>query len=66
MTGHLLKLQDVKAVTKASHCGQRGGFEQQEVLIQWRGIVAGWQALNALYQVSVLVLCLGHHLHNKH
>lgn len=64
MPSHLLKLKYVKAVTKASHCGQRGGFEQQEVLVQWRGIVASRQALNAMYQVSVLILRLGHHLHN--
>ena len=34
---HLLQLEDLQAVAQAGHGGQRGGLEQQEVLVQRRG-----------------------------
>lgn len=52
----------MQAVTEAGHSGQRGGFQQQQVLIQGRGTLGGGQTLNTLDQVSVLDLRLAHHL----
>lgn len=58
----LLKLENVQTVAQTCHGGQRRGFEQQEVLVQWRG-PSGWRkGLDAEDQVPVLPLSLIHHL----
>lgn len=62
LASHLLKLQHMQAVAEAVHGGQRCGFQQQQVLVQGRRTLRGWQALNALNQISVLALGLTHHL----
>lgn len=52
----------MQAVAEAGHSGQRGGFQQQQVLVQGRGTLGGGQTLNTLDQFSVLALRLAHHL----
>lgn len=62
LPGHLLQVQDVQALVEAVHGGHGGGFEHQQVLVQWGEAGGGRQALDALDQVPVLALGLAHHL----
>lgn len=66
LPSHLLELQDMQAVAEAGHGSQRGGFQQEQVLVQGRGSLGGRQTLNTLDQVSVLALCLAHHLEKEY
>lgn len=62
LSGHLLQVQDVQALVEAVHGGHGRGLEHQQVLVQRGEAGGGGQALDALQQVSVLALGLGHHL----
>lgn len=58
----LALLEDVQTLPQAAERGRRGGFEQQQVLVQAGHRSLGGQRVDGVDQVLLLALGLGHHL----
>ena len=55
-------LEQAEALAEAAEGGRRGGFQEQQVLVQGGERARTWQRLNGMHEVLLLSFHLAHHL----